>query len=421
MKKVIPVVFATSKSYFPMAMVAMQSLINHTCAENNYEIFLFHTELTAEDAVCAQQMAKKNVSITLMNVAETVKEYIEDGLFFDSDREYNTSLSKVTFYQLLIPTLLPQFDKIIYLECDITVREDIEKLYGFDVGEYLFAGVPIEPQIGRKEPYIHGGIILLNGKRWREEQHLSLCMDTLKKWIGMDLKKIPVPDELILNVTGRGRILYLPASWNAAVGQLVISHSKLFMDNIEKSGIEQLNILHYTKKVHNDIVCALASDFWRIAETISLPSGDTVKDHYFKPLLEKEMEKTKHQELSQIKWREFLQLYSKNQTLPLCFYGAGKDGKRMLSSFQDINWKLPLFFVDKKEALHGTVQHGLQVTSLETALQEYPDLIILITTRDYQGEIYQELIQKLPENQVFFPTWLGELIYKLPFLDRKED
>ncbi len=416
MKKIVPVVFSTSKEYLPMAMVAMKSLINHTSEDVAYKIFIFHTELTEEDGQCVQQLAKENVSLILMNVDKKVEKYVSDGLFFDSARESNPILSRATFYRLLVAELLPDFDKIIYLDCDLILKEDIQKLYDFDMSDYLFGAVGLctiaTPE--GQELYINSGVLLINSKKWREEQYFQLCLDTLKKWIAKGIH-IPVPDELVLNATGKGKILFLPSHWNGILGHIIKSHGKEFMNGLEECGIENLSIVHYTRKVHDNIIAALASDFWTVAESITLPTGDTVRNHYLKPLMETEQEIAKEQVFYQEKTRRFLTILAKNKNLPLCFYGAGRDGKNMLALFADSKLNKPLFFVDKNKNLHGTEQHGLQVKSLETALLEHPDLIILITSRNYQKEIYEELVQIVPENRVFFPCLEDIILNQIQF------
>ncbi|MGV2389886.1 MAG UNVERIFIED_CONTAM: hypothetical protein LVR29_21425 [Microcystis novacekii LVE1205-3] len=90
------------------------------------------------------------------------------------------------YYRLLIPYLLPpSLEKVIYLDCDLILKEDLNNLWKIDVdNQYLLTvqdmGCPLvssknglktyqELQISPDTPYFNSGVMILNLKKWRED------------------------------------------------------------------------------------------------------------------------------------------------------------------------------------------------------------------------------------------------------------
>lgn len=63
-------------------------------------------------------------------------EKVKDKLY---TRDYYTN---TTYFRLFLPELYPQYDKILYLDSDITIVGDISELYNTDMGTNLVAAAP---------------------------------------------------------------------------------------------------------------------------------------------------------------------------------------------------------------------------------------------------------------------------------------
>ena len=80
----------------------------------------------------------------------------------------------VASYRLLLPDLLPEYDKIIYIDCDVIVRNDLSEIYHQTIlkGNYLAA--VYEAALGRSDTifgvyrfvkpgcYINSGFLIMN-------------------------------------------------------------------------------------------------------------------------------------------------------------------------------------------------------------------------------------------------------------------
>lgn len=91
--------------------------------------------------------------------------------------------SVAIYYVLAIPRLLPDLDRIIYLDADVIVQADLSELWSRDVGRRPCLGV-IEPGGGRAAsdvrawrelgmapdtPCLNSGVLVLNLRAWRDE------------------------------------------------------------------------------------------------------------------------------------------------------------------------------------------------------------------------------------------------------------
>ena len=88
------------------------------------------------------------------------------------------------YYRLLISDLLPQtIDKVIYLDSDLVVNEDLGRLWSVEVENYYLLAVPDigtpniaagllnykDLGISGDQPYFNAGVLLVNFKKWRED------------------------------------------------------------------------------------------------------------------------------------------------------------------------------------------------------------------------------------------------------------
>ena len=61
-----------------------------------------------------------------------------------------------TYYRLMAADVLPEEDKIVYLDCDIVVLEDVAHLYAVDMGDALLGAVLADPPSAQRMSEILG-------------------------------------------------------------------------------------------------------------------------------------------------------------------------------------------------------------------------------------------------------------------------
>ena len=80
------------------------------------------------------------------------------------------------YARLLLPSMLPNLDKVIYLDCDLVVCKDLKSLWETDVNDVAVAMVPdlwyqdkgTLSRLGINNYYLNSGVIVMNLDYWRK-------------------------------------------------------------------------------------------------------------------------------------------------------------------------------------------------------------------------------------------------------------
>jgi lipopolysaccharide biosynthesis glycosyltransferase len=143
-----------------------------------------------------------------------------------SDIKLSNHVTYATYFRLLIPSSLPNLAKIIYIDIDTLVRQDLEGLWNFDVGENYIAAVPdyygiIEERKKYEQAhlpdmdfYINAGVLLMNLERMRQDSIEQKCLAKVGD-------KNLYDDQVILNFICYPKIAFLPCKWNVLPGNVV--------------------------------------------------------------------------------------------------------------------------------------------------------------------------------------------------------
>lgn len=217
MNREIPIFFSCNDAYIPFLDIAVRSLIDHASKEYQYKIIVLNTGLKTENMAKIKLHENENTQIVFANIKKHIAK-IENNL-----RDvYHFSLA--SYYRLFIESLFPQYDRVIYLDCDIVVLGDISKLYFTDLkGNYLGGVVEqfivrtpefrtyVSKAIGiEAEYYINSGILLMDLAKFRENQIEKKFIEILCKYNFASI----CPDQDYINFLCQNKILYLDVSWN---------------------------------------------------------------------------------------------------------------------------------------------------------------------------------------------------------------
>lgn len=83
-----------------------------------------------------------------------------------------------------------------------------------------------------------------------------------------------------------------------------------------------------------------------------------------------------------------------------CFFGAGIEGKRVLSLFGEMGFPFPVAICDNNPKIQGTKMGEIPVLSLEKALDTFPKAQFIITNQRFYQEIYEQLNEKVESFQI---------------------
>lgn len=217
MRKTIPIFFACNDKYVPYLDVAITSIKAHTSKQNEYIITVLKTDISKENQNKLKNHVSDNVKIEFFDVKDIldpIKEALPDMFYF----------TFAAYYRLFIEKAFPQYDKVIYLDCDVVLLADIAELYDIDIGDNL-VGAAYEQNTDRDirftnyvrdiigiphYTYFNSGVMIMNLKEFRRfnVQEKFLNMITTYNFDCL------APDQEYINVICHGRVKYLPTGWN---------------------------------------------------------------------------------------------------------------------------------------------------------------------------------------------------------------
>ena len=253
-KNIIPIVFATNDNYAPYAGVCITSLILNSSKDYFYDIYIFHTDLSQEIISKFLEMKGENYSITLKNV----NEYIDKEI----NLYENFHFSKEMYYRILIPTILSQYKRVIYLDCDMLVIGDISELFNVDLDGCIIGGVnDVMHHISKNyvsqivklnpEKYINSGMLVIDCVKFKREKIKEKCF----KILNTSGIKFRYPDQDIINLSCNGKIKFLDSKWNYIWHYNFprVNKKDLLLSDEDQKEYEKksnnIKIIHYTSNI----------------------------------------------------------------------------------------------------------------------------------------------------------------------------
>ena len=207
----IAVAFAADENYIQHLSVAMLSILYNIKADVHIHFVVLGDGLSEESNFGLTQIIQNHdASISFHEVEFNL---------FDTVMNYNilSYVSRATCGRLFLDDIFED-DKLLYLDCDILVRDDISTLWNIDIEEF-YAGCVFDPELqDRKEKlgiaqeasYFNAGVLLLNLNRCRQD---NVLRNTLKYMV-KNSDKLFFSDQDALNVSMSNNWFPLHPRWN---------------------------------------------------------------------------------------------------------------------------------------------------------------------------------------------------------------
>lgn len=215
---IMPIFFATDDAYAPPLGVALESLLTHVRTKYEIRIYILSTSLSAQNKQLLREVVGRRAHLTFVDMKKRIAAVASQLVL----RDY---YSAATYLRLFISEMFPEYDKALYLDCDIAVNGDISRLFEIPLGRSLVAAVPEDVMaridvFGRyvetcldipRAEYFNAGILVMNLKRFRSERILERFIDLLGR------RRFPVTqDQDYLNVLCRGAVRFAPYTYNTS-------------------------------------------------------------------------------------------------------------------------------------------------------------------------------------------------------------
>lgn len=246
-----PIVFATDKNYLAPTYVAINSMLRHMdkTTLDNIDIYIFcSTSITDEQKEYFTKL-HKNIYFEEMCMQSL-------NLNLSDELDY---ISIATYYRILIPERLSQYNKCLYLDSDIVVKQDLTPLIQMDMNGYYIMGSRnyfskecytefykqrcLECEIDSLDTYVNAGILLINIKELRDTN----LAEVMLKDVGKNTYRYN--DQDIINKYCYGRIGLFSVKYNFMVQYLkrMSIISKILHENLREIAQHPV-IIHYSTK-----------------------------------------------------------------------------------------------------------------------------------------------------------------------------
>lgn len=119
------IAFSSSNYFIPYLTVALNSLVANADKNTNYDIFVFTKDASEQNQKYVKEfITRENVSVRFINVVE---------YFNQINLPINGHISVETYFRFIMPPCLKNFERFLYLDADILIMDDINKLYSIDM------------------------------------------------------------------------------------------------------------------------------------------------------------------------------------------------------------------------------------------------------------------------------------------------
>lgn len=248
----IQVAFCVNDGYINQLGTVLISLLKSN-PKQRFEAYILSSDLSDQSRrrLSKIKMVFPNIDLRFISVDETAFKGLNLTINY---------ISKETFYRYLIPNLIPDVDKILYLDADLIVKGDLSALWETDLGDCYLAGcsdtyiekLGYKNKIGLKadELYINAGVLLMNAKEMRRQGVGEALIKETKALSG----RITYQDQDVLNLVCRNKIKQVDGIYNFTMEDIKSAKEK----------IKRAVVIHYTgaKKPWNTDKVRLKS-VWR--------------------------------------------------------------------------------------------------------------------------------------------------------------
>ncbi len=226
---------SSDNNYVQHMAVTIQSLIdNHL--NNELFIYVLDTDISEENKTKILSLKRDNVQIIFKKINE--------DLFKDYNFSEKSHFTSAIFNRFKIPEFFSNLDRVLYMDVDIVVMQNLSDFYNMDMeGKALAMIADWNENIHKKrmniQKYYNSGVMLFDIKKCLQLDVYNLLMNALKN----NKLNLKMPDQDIINLTCQEIIKPVDFTCNTQIHPNLSDNVKWINDNIDK-----VKILHYTSQ-----------------------------------------------------------------------------------------------------------------------------------------------------------------------------
>jgi lipopolysaccharide biosynthesis glycosyltransferase len=200
--------------YFRHAGAMLHSVLSHTRDARVRVHVLHEREVPADDARHMETMIRAlGAELVWLTLPASRTASFPNGAY----------LPRAVWFRVLLPELLPQLERILYIDSDIIGADSLHELWQTELGEHVFGAVTnpmypfmapyAAPKLGIEDPaeYLNSGVLLMNLTQMRAEG----IIEKITRYAHDFPDRQDYADQDAFNVVCKGRWLHLHPRWNA--------------------------------------------------------------------------------------------------------------------------------------------------------------------------------------------------------------
>ena len=212
----INVAFICDNNYAMCTGVAIFSLYKNRNADRNNHVYIICNNVSEDNQKLFNKMDTQQFKVEIIDVSDYAN-------YADYEQmKYAKHVSQTALYKFNLPELLPQVEKVLYLDGDVIIRDDLADLYDIDLADNYAAvckdigaetfPAPYNQRLGiHHSAYFNSGVMLLNLNRMRID-HIS------EKLLDYKLHgKNDFMDQDAFNVVFEEQVIYISFLYNMAL------------------------------------------------------------------------------------------------------------------------------------------------------------------------------------------------------------
>ena len=261
---IIPLAIAFTPNYFVPAAAMLRSLLD--ASTGDFEVIC----LVTEDIPERMQQKLLRLGEGRLRFRYLPLKGRMEGIY--TDPRYTEAAS----FRLLLPELLPEYEKVVYIDCDVIVRQDIGRMYReTELGNNWLGVVfeaPIEQQAERFRAlgcdpmrYFNSGFLLMNLDRMREEKVSEKLLEACR------VPYLEFPDQDALNQVCQGHVLPLSPLYNGIRTFFIPKYRPDFERQYGKDlwdDVQKHATIHYTGGKPWQIFTVQFAAWWQVYDTL---------------------------------------------------------------------------------------------------------------------------------------------------------
>lgn len=207
-KQTINICYSSDKNYAKYLSLSLASVLLAKNPEDNIHFYILDGGIKSKD---------KEKILSLKNIADCRISFVSvDTDKFNSCPMHNSKrLTIASYYRLVISDLLPEVEKIIYLDCDMEIKHSLAELFSTDISQNPLAMVEDAASEKHKkrlniDEYFNAGMLLMNLNYLRKINFTHKIFD----WINVHQDELKLHDQDVLNLYFAGKIKKLDEIWN---------------------------------------------------------------------------------------------------------------------------------------------------------------------------------------------------------------